>query len=501
MSRRLIRRAAGLWLGVAVAAGAWLVAGPRLTMLTLGAALLLSIADRAVGRLRPSHPSRRRAARLDCASVPIAGTSWSLAAAAELAAPAERVIRATRELHPLGGTSAVALAHPHLAAPWGTLIDLLVGIGLISSMFVARALRQPRPLSGDSSQAALERARGIVERYGEDSLSPFILRPDKSFEFAGGGVAAYRVFGETVVVSGDPAGPPGAASEAIAQLVQRARRAGLHVAIYGASERHLATYRALGLRAACVGEEAVVNPARFTLEGRPVRKLRQSVQRVRRRGWRITIHEGRDIDGALETAIDAVNAAWCAERGRMLGFAMSMGSFELGVRPDDVYVLAFSPEGRLQAVMRFLAHGGNLSLDTMHRVGETPNGLNEALVCQALEFARMRGVDQVSLNYAGLAHLVRRGPSANPLVRALTGALIKSLGTRFQMHRLVQFNEKFSPLWRPRYLVYDSRIALPRTVFRVLQAEGYVPQRSARPAERRARRWPRSRAIETGIGG
>jgi lysyl-tRNA synthetase class 2 len=45
------------------------------------------------------------------------------------------------------------------------------------------------------------------------------------------------------------------------------------------------------------------------------------------------------------------------------------------------------------------------------------------------------------------------------------------------MDRLVRFNEKFSPEWRPRYLVYESRLGLARTVLRVLQAEGYVPQR------------------------
>ena len=166
----------------------------------------------------------------------------------------------------------------------------------------------------------------------------------------------------------------------------------------------------------------------------------------------------------------------------MLGFAMSMGEFELCVRPDDVYVLARSPEGELQAVMRFLSHRGKLSLDTMRRVGETPNGLNEALVCAVLEFAGTRGVPEVSLNYAGLAHLVRRAPSDGRFARPLTSALIRPLRSRFQMDRLVVFNEKFSPDWRPRYLVYESRATLPRTVLRVLQAEGYVPER--RPGRR-----------------
>ena len=45
------------------------------------------------------------------------------------------------------------------------------------------------------------------------------------------------------------------------------------------------------------------------------------------------------------------------------------------------------------------------------------------------------------------------------------------------MERLVRFNEKFAPDWRPRYLVYDSRRALLGSIIRVLQAEGYLPER------------------------
>jgi lysyl-tRNA synthetase class 2 len=113
----------------------------------------------------------------------------------------------------------------------------------------------------------------------------------------------------------------------------------------------------------------------------------------------------------------------------------------------------------------------------MQRVGETPNGLNEALVARALAEARERGVAEVSLNYAGLAHLIRREPSRNPVARALTRAALAPLHRRFQMDRLVRFNEKFSPQWRPRYLVYESRAALGLTIARVLQAEGYLPHR------------------------
>ena len=485
------RRYAGVWIGVPVAVASCLVAGFWLTVAAFGVSVMISAGATGLKRVHRTGGRSVTELRFEVAAVPIAGISWSLAAVADLAAPAARVIRAARELHPLRGAPALALAQSHVVAPWTTLIDLLVASALISSLLAVRALRRPQWMGRDGSQGALDRARGIVDEYGEDSLSPFILRPDKSFEFNAGGVVAYRVIGETAVVSGDPVGPDGSACEVLGQLLQRAHRAGVQVAVYGGSERHLETYRALGLRALCVGEEAVVNPADFALEGRAVRKLRQSVHRVQRRGWRIAIREQRNLDPQLEAEIDALEGAWRSERDRILGFAMSMGEFELGVRPADLYVLAWSPDGRLQAVMRFLAHRGKLSLDTMRRVGETPNGLNEAIVCHALEFARGRGIPEVSLNYAGLGHLVRRGPSGNWLIKALTHLALNRLRTRFQLDRLVLFNQKFSPCWRPRYLIYESPAALPRSVFRVLQAEGHLPQPRAKRAEREIEPWLR----------
>ncbi|HZE04679.1 MAG TPA: phosphatidylglycerol lysyltransferase domain-containing protein, partial [Solirubrobacteraceae bacterium] len=294
--------------------------------------------------------------------------------------------------------------------------------------------------------------------------------------FAADGVLSYRVIRGTAVVSADPVAPGDGAGDVLAGFQDLARRRGWDIAVWGASERHLAAYRRLGLRAICVGEEAFVDPSQFSLEGRAVRKLRQSVQRVTRRGWTIVACDGRDVDTALEAEIEELAHRWRIDHPRLHGFAMGMGAYAAPMRPDDLYVLARSPEGRLGAVMRFTGYAGNLSLDTMQRVGDTPNGLNEALVVQALAVARERGIAEVSLNYAGLAHLVRREPSRRRMRRALTTLAMAPLHRRFQMDRLVRFNDKFSPQWRPRYLVYESRAALPRAILRVLQAEGYLPE-------------------------
>ncbi len=397
------------------------------------------------------------------------------------------------------GVAAVAaglllLAIVNLASGSGSgqaIAELSVAVLLAScrAVLVIRAARSGKtealPLGYD-----LASARAIVEAHGEDSISPFILRPDKHFHFADGGVLAYRVIGRTAVISGDPVAPEHSASGVIASFQALAKARGWDVVVYGASAHHLRRYAMLGLRALCVGEEAVVDPSRFTLDGRTVRKLRQSVHRVQRHGWAITAVDGRGIDRELEAEIDSLERTWRATRTRIIGFAMGMGASEGGVEAADLYLLGRAPTGELRAVMRFISHCGKLSLDTMRRVGESPNGLNEALLCRALEIARERGIPEVSLNYAGLAHLVRSPPPGNAVTRRALGIGIALLGRHFQMERLVRFNEKFSPTWRSRYLVYESRAVLPRAVFRVLEAEGYIAPRARR----------RPRAIAQGDG-
>ena len=392
----------------------------------------------------------------------------------------------------LGHALTRSLAGARPDAGWTTIIELLLGCAVLASLLALRSWTAPTPDPGGHSQEEHRAARALLARHGQDSISPFILRPDKSFHFAGEGVVAYRVIGGTCVVSGDPVAPPEEVPAVLCSLLSLARRRGWRVVIWGSSERHLGGYARLGLRAIRLGEEAFVDPSTFTLEGRRVRKLRQSVNRLARRGWRIEAHEGRQLDDRLEGELDALEERWRAAKRRIHGFAMGMGSYTAERWPDDLYLLARAPSGELRAVMHFISHCGRLSLDTMHRVGETPNGLNEAMICRALEIARERGVPEVSLNYAGLGHLVRRGAAGRGAVRVLARLLSTLIGARFQMAGLVRFDEKFSPRWRPRYLVYESAATLPVVALRVLQAEGYLPG-GWRPGGARSRWFTRLR--------
>ena len=307
MSRTLNRRSAGMWLGVVVAVAAWAVAGPVMTIGAFAVAASFALAEHLLRLWRPRH-RRTRPVRLDLVNISVAGISWALAGAADFAAPAARAIRVARELHPLGGASAIALTHTHITGPWDGLIDLLVGGALVSSLLVARTLRRPEPLRDEGSPGGLDRARWIVDEHGEDSLSSFILRPDKSFQFADDAVVAYRVVGETVVISGDPVGPDGAAVAALGRLVRRAHESGLQVVAYGASRAPSAGGPSPrpardsrrgggGRRSACVHARGP-----FGAQAAPV-GASSAAARVADH-----VREGREIDRGLEAEIDAVES-------------------------------------------------------------------------------------------------------------------------------------------------------------------------------------------------
>ena len=430
----------------------------------------------------------RGAFRLGCSNRPrpaiacAAAVAWGLAFCAVLLSPlvehaAGHVI--ARVLHnPVGHAAhlgAAGSADPW-SGHWAALTQVLIGAAAAISVLALRSLVSPARRNHHFEHEH-RAARAIVDAHGGDSLSPFLVRPDKALAFAAGGVLSYRVIGGTAVVSADPVGPRGAEAKVLASFQDQARRRGWQVVLWGAGSRHLDSYSELGFRSICVGEEAFVDPAKFSLEGRPVRKLRQSVHRVQRHGWQIAAQHGREIDAGLEAEIDALRTRWRQDHRRIHGFAMGMGIFDgelAGRRPVSAGSIASGRARRGNAVRRLRF---SLSLDTMQRVGDTPNGLNEALVVHALKVARELGSAEVSLNYAGLAHLVRREPSRNRVVRTVTQLAMAPLHRRFQMDRLVRFNEKFSPDWRPRYLVYESRTALPRAIVRVLQAEGYLAER------------------------
>jgi lysyl-tRNA synthetase class 2 len=322
-----------------------------------------------------------------------------------------------------------------------------------------------------------ERTRALVQAWGVDTLAPFVLRADKSYFFDPDDRAflAYRVVAGVAIVSSDPIGPVDAFPQLLDGFIAHARERDWRIAVLGASERCLPLYREHGLRALYHGDEAVIDVARFSLEGRPIRKVRQSVHRLTSAGYSPLVLHPRELTAELRSELEAIASAWRGTEPER-GFVMALDALFRLEDEDAVFVIGLGPDGRAHGFLHFAvcAAARALSLSSMPRLRDTPNGFNEWLVCEAVAWAGQRGFERVSLNFAPFAALLAPEAELSALQRVERRALLALKG-HFQLDNLLLFNRKFFPSWQPRFVVYERKLDLPRVGIAALAAEAYLP--------------------------
>ena len=330
------------------------------------------------------------------------------------------------------------------------------------------------PGAAPCSADAHDRATALVLERGEDSLAYFALRRDKAYFFSPSGRSflAYRVIGGTALVAGDPIGDASERRELVAEFVRVARAKAWRVAIAGASSEALEDYAALGFKSLYLGDEAVIRPSEFTLDGRAIRKVRQSVSRLEKGGYQVRVLSIADADEGLRRDLEVVSREW---RGNWpeRGFTMAMDA--LFAYPDTVLAVAVGPNGSVGGFLQLVPSPASegYSLASMRRRRDTPNGLMEYLITETIAWARAHAVAELSLNFAVFADFLRADEEARPLVRATRCVLLK--GDRlFQLERLHSFNRKFFPHWRRRYFCFERWSDLPLAGLAYLHAESLL---------------------------
>jgi lysyl-tRNA synthetase class 2 len=373
----------------------------------------------------------------------------------------------------LAWNSATIELHDELA--WGPLAIVVVGIGAVLALtfLLFRPLGPPRGLPCSEERRA---ATDLVHAHGHDTLAFFKLRQDAQYHFTADRSAflGYGVANGVMVIAGDPVGASSSFPGLVRDVCSFAEGRGLRVAAIGSSAGLLPVYRRAGLRALYLGDEAIVDTRSFSLDGRWIRKVRQSVSRSESAGYTAELIDYEDLDRPTLDELELVSARWrggAAERG----FAMAMDSLRGAHHAGSVVVAARDREGRIRAFIHLVPSYGRqaMSLSFMRRDRETPNGLMEFVVVRAIELLRERGVEEVSLNFAAFARWIAR-PCGN--VERVLGRLVSLANPFFQIESLHRFNAKFGPRWEPRYLVFEHRRSLPRVSLAALRIEGQLPK-------------------------
>ena len=354
----------------------------------------------------------------------------------------------------------------------------MLAFGLLTVVVVALLVLRPSEPIARLSPGDEERLRDLLAKQGDrDSLGYFALRRDKSVVWSASGKAAitYRVVQGVALASGDPIGDPEAWPGAIAAYRQLVDEYGWTPAVMGCSELGATIFkREYDLSAYALGDEAIVDVCDFSLEGRPMRGVRQACTRVSRAGYEVKVRRARDIPADELVELIRVADAW---RGAEVERGFSMALSRLGDPADCASVMATAYlDGDLRGLLNFVPWGRDgLSLDLMRRDRSADNGLNEFMISELIKHAPELGIRRVSLNFAVFRDAIERGEriGAGPVLR-IWRALIIFLSRFWQIESLYRFNVKFRPYWEPRFLSYPAARDIPRIAMAALEAEAFL---------------------------
>jgi phosphatidylglycerol lysyltransferase len=321
-----------------------------------------------------------------------------------------------------------------------------------------------------------KRAEEIVTHYGRTALARPALFPDKSYFFSpGGSVIAYGARGRGAMALGDPVGPREDAAAAIAGFRHLSAQNDWTPAFASVLPDYLDAYRAAGFELVCIGYEAIVVLAGFTLEGSENKSVRNSFNKLVRLGYRTEVYLP-PLDNKLLNELRAVSDAWLTmQHGGEMHF--SDGWFDDDYIRNGPVIVVHTPEGGVTAFANLVTEyqKNEITIDLMRHYPEVESGMMEFLFASMLGWAKEKGYATFSL---GLSALVGVGEKPDdPRMEQALRTISEYVSHFYNFKGLHTFKDKFHPRWEPRYLVYPAAGSLPQvlsTLLRVHSGDNFL---------------------------
>ncbi len=302
-------------------------------------------------------------------------------------------------------------------------------------------------------------AQRLVKRYGDSSLDYFKTYFDKSLFFTPNldAFVAYKIAWSYAFVLGKPvAGDERSRGRALRLFERFCRESGLRPVYYRVDEADLPLFRANRKKSLFIGQEAVVDLAQFSLDGKSGKVFRNAINRAEREGWRFRLYEAPVPDGVLQKC-RAVSDEWLREGRREIGF--SGGVFHPAELKQQVLATIEDPEEKVWAFTNLVPDykPGEATYDLVRRLPDTPGWAMDCLMASL--FLHLKSVGYTSVNL-GLAPLTGIEAGARELPERTLRFAAARLKTFAHYHSLRAYKEKFATEWSNRYLVYDREVDL-----------------------------------------
>jgi lysylphosphatidylglycerol synthetase-like protein (DUF2156 family) len=275
-------------------------------------------------------------------------------------------------------------------------------------------------------------------------------------------------------------------------------------------EASMPLYASRGFSSFYLGDEAILDCARFTLEGSARKSLRAAVRRVGR-SYHFQLITESNAPARLVEQLNAISEQWRGGEEER-GFTMELARDVTGDEPELLLAIALDHSNRPAGFLRLVPCYGDdpgYSLDLMRRKPDSVNGLTEYLIAKSALALGTQGFLRLSMNFAAWGRLFDEDRGLRPGER-LERRIAKVLNPFFQIQSLRDFNQKFDPEWLPRAIVVEDPAQMPMVGLLYASVEGFlnlpllgrylvpkVPTPTSEPNQRGARRElpPASRGV------
>ncbi len=316
------------------------------------------------------------------------------------------------------------------------------------------------------------RAKEIVAQHGRSSLDYFKFWPDKSFFFSASEncFLAYRVARNFAVALGDPVGPEEEIEPTVREFAELCAENDWGVGFHQTLPDFLETYRRLGFRKLKVGDDAIVDLARFSVEGKEMKKLRSKVNRLEKEGVTARFHDPPVPDEILAQA-KHVSDEWLQIPGRRER-TFTLGQFDFAYLRTTPLFTAYDGQRKMLAFMNLIPSyaRGESTIDLMRHRIQAPNGVMDFLFVKLFVAEKQQGLMRFNLGMAPVSGF-QESEQASLEERAVH-YFFQRLNFLFSYAGLRQYKAKFASLWEPRYVIFRNPLDLPRLAMALSKVSG-----------------------------
>jgi phosphatidylglycerol lysyltransferase len=243
----------------------------------------------------------------------------------------------------------------------------------------------------------------------------------------------------------------------------------------------LPLYARAGMHKLKIGDDAIVDVANFTLEGRTHKEFRNTLTRLEKAGVAARMIAPPVSERDL-TRLKEVSDEWLRLPGRRER-QFTLGIFDRDYLRDTPIYVAEDRDGRLLGFANLVPSfaPGEATIDLMRRRTEAPNGLMDYLFVRLLLLLKEQGKERFNLGMAPMSGFQER-EEATREERAIH-AFFRHMTFLFSYTGLRAYKAKFATSWEPRYLIFKNVLDLPRVAIAIERVSERTGRRHESPED------------------